>query len=143
MAFEKGNDIKVSVGSTLIGGQQNCSINRETETSDTTTKDSGVWSEAEAIGLSWSVDLDGLVVVGDQGLEALETAWENLQQVDVKYGNSTNYKSGKAIITSLSSNSANKEKTTYSVSLQGVGALEKTGEKYKIKGVLINESTKN
>ena len=128
MAFEKGNDIKVSVGSTLIGGQQNCSINRETETSDTTTKDSGVWSEAEAIGLSWSVDLDGLVVVGDQGLKALETAWENLQQVDVKYGTSSNYKSGKAIITSLSSNSANKEKTTYSVSLQGVGALEKTGE---------------
>lgn len=126
MAFEKGNDIKVSVGSTLIGGQQNCSINRETETSDTTTKDSGVWSEAEAIGLSWSVDLDGLVVVGDEGLEALETAWENLQQVDVKYGTSSNYKSGKAIITSLSSNSSNKEKTTYSVSLQGVGALEKT-----------------
>jgi len=126
MAFEKGNDIKVSVGSTLIGGQQNCSINRETETSDTTTKDSGVWSEAEAIGLSWSVDLDGLVVVGDEGLETLETAWENLQQVDVKYGTSSNYKSGKAIITSLSSNSANKEKTTYSVSLQGVGALEKT-----------------
>ena len=126
MAYEKGNDIKVSVGSTLIGGQQNCSINRETETSDTTTKDSGVWSEAEAIGLSWSVDLDGLVVVGDEGLEALETAWENLQQVDVKYGTSSNYKSGKAIITSLSSNSANKEKTTYSVSLQGVGALEKT-----------------
>ena len=128
MAFEKGNDIKVSVGSTLIGGQQNCSINRETETSDTTTKDSGVWSEAEAIGLSWSVDLDGLVVIGDEGLKALETAWENLQQVDVKYGTSSNYKSGKAIITSLSSNSANKEKTTYSVSLQGVGALEKTGE---------------
>ena len=128
MAFEKGNDIKVSVGSTLIGGQQNCSINRETETSDTTTKDSGVWSEAEAIGLSWSVDLDGLVVVGDEGLKALETAWESLQQVDVKYGTSSNYKSGKAIITSLSSNSANKEKTTYSVSLQGVGALEKTGE---------------
>ena len=128
MAFEKGNDIRVSVGSTLIGGQQNCSINRETETSDTTTKDSGVWSEAEAIGLSWSVDLDGLVVVGDEGLKALETAWENLQQVDVKYGTSTNYKSGKAIITSLSSNSANKEKTTYSVSLQGVGALSKTRE---------------
>ena len=128
MAFEKGNDIKVSVGSTLIGGQQDCSINRETETSDVTTKDSGIWSEAEAIGLSWSVDLDGLLVVGDAGLKALETAWENLQQVDVKYGTASNYKSGKAIITSLSSNSASKEKTTYSVSLQGVGALSKTEE---------------
>ena len=123
MAFEKGNDIRVSIGEILIGGQQGCSINRETETSDTTTKDSGVWSEAEAIGLSWSVDCDGLVVVGDEGLEALETAWENLQQVDVKYGSAERYKTGKAIITSLSSNSANKEKTTYSVSFQGVGPL--------------------
>ena len=125
MAFEKGNDIRLSVGDVLIGGQQNCSINRETETAETTTKDSGVWSESEAIGLSWSVDLDGLVVVGDEGLEALETAWESLQQVDVKYGTSENYKTGKAIITSLSSNSPSKEKTTYSVSLQGVGALTK------------------
>ena len=123
MAFEQGNDIRVSIGDILIGGQQGCSINRETETSDTTTKDSGVWSEAEAIGLSWSVDCDGLVVVGDEGLEALETAWENLQQVDVKYGSAERYKTGKAIITSLSSNSASKEKTTYSVSFQGVGAL--------------------
>ena len=121
--YRLGNNIRVSVGETLIGGQQNCSINRETETTETTTKDSGVWSESEAIGLSWSVDLDGLVVVGDEGLEALEEAWENLQQVDVKYGSSTKYKTGKAIITSLSANSASKEKTTYSVSLQGVGAL--------------------
>ena len=125
MAFELGNDIRVSVGEVLIGGQQNCSINRETETSDATTKESGVWSESEAVGLSWSVDCDGLVVVGDEGLEALEDAWENLQQVDIKYGTSTNYKSGKAIITSLSSNSPSKDKTTYSVSLQGVGALTK------------------
>ena len=123
MAFEQGNDIRVSIEGILIGGQQGCSINRETETSDTTTKDSGVWSEAEAIGLSWSVDCDGLVVVGDEGLEALEAAWENLRQVDVKYGSAERYKTGKAIITSLSSNSASKEKTTYSVSFQGVGAL--------------------
>ena len=123
MAFEQGNDIRVSVGEVLIGGQQGCSINRETETTDSTTKDSGVWSESEAIGLSWSVDCDGLVVVGDEGLQALENAWENLQQIDVKYGSSSNYKTGKAIITSLSSNSPSKDKTTYSVSLQGVGAL--------------------
>ena len=123
MAFEKGNDIRVSIGEILIGGQQGCSINRETETSETTTKDSGVWAESEATGLSWSVDCDGLVVVGDEGLEALETAWENLQKVDVKYGTAEKYKTGKAIITSLSSNSPSKDKTTYSVSLQGVGAL--------------------
>ena len=125
MAFEKGNDIRVSVGSVLIGGQQNCSINRETETTETTTKDSGVWSESEATGLSWSVDCDGLVVVDDEGLEALEEAWRTLAKVTVKYGTPEKYKTGQAIITSLSQNSPSKEKTTYSVSLQGVGELTK------------------
>ena len=125
MAFEKGNDIRLSIGEVLIGGQQNCSINRETETSETTTKDSGVWAESEATGLSWSVDCDGLVVVDDEGLEALEEAWRTLAKVTVKYEKKEKYKTGQAIITSLSQNSPSKEKTTYSVSLQGVGELTK------------------
>ena len=125
MAFEQGNSIKVTIGETLIGGQQGCSLNMETETSETTTKDSGVWSESEAVGLSWSVDCDGLVVVDDDGLEALEEAWRTLAKVTVKYGAPEKYKTGQAIITSLSQNSPSKEKTTYSVSLQGVGELTK------------------
>ena len=125
MAFEQGNSVKVTIGSTLIGGQQGCSLNMETETSETTTKDSGVWSESEAVGLSWSVDCDGLVVVDDEGLEAFEEAWRTLSIVTVKYGSPSNYKTGQAIITSLSQNSPSKEKTTYSVSLQGVGELTK------------------
>ena len=125
MTYEKGNDIRVSVGAILIGGQQDCSLNRETETGDTTTKDSGDWSESEAIGLSWSVDCSGLVPVDDEGLEALETAWETKSLVDVKYGKAGNYRKGKAIIESLSQNAPQKEKCTYSVTLKGVGALAK------------------
>ena len=105
MAFEQGNSIKVTVGSTLIGGQQGCSLNMETETSETTTKDSGVWSESEATGLSWSVDCDGLVVVDDDGLEALEEAWRTLAKVTVNNGTPEKYKTGQAEITSLSQNS--------------------------------------
>lgn len=123
MAYEKGNDIRVSIGSTLIGGQQGCSLSRETETSETTTKDSGVWAESEAVGLSWSVECEGLVVVSDEGLKALETAWENMEQVDVKYGKTGAFKTGKAIIESLSQNAPQKDKCTYTVSLKGVGAL--------------------
>lgn len=126
MVFEQGNDIKISVGSTVIGGQQGASINMESETTETTTKDSGDWAEAEVTGLSWSVDLDGLVVIGDEGLKALKTAWRTKTLVDVKYGTPTNYESGKAIISSYSQNSPAKEKSTYSVSLQGVGALTET-----------------
>ena len=125
MAFEKGNDVRLSVGDILIGGQQGCSFNKETETTETKTKDSGAWKESEAIGLSWSIDCNGLVVVGDEGLDALEEAWENMQQIDVKYGSASRYKTGKAIIKSLSENSPGNDNTTYSVSLEGVGPLTK------------------
>ena len=124
--YELGNSIKVTVGTTLIGGQTDCTLTMETETMETTTKDSGNWSEEEAVGLSWSIDCDGLVITSDEGLEALETAWETMATVDVKYGTATNYKSGKAIIESLEQNSPSKEKTTYSVSLKGVGELTKS-----------------
>lgn len=123
MAYELGNDIRVSVGETLIGGQQNCSINMDSETGDTTTKDSGMWSEEEVVGLSWSVDCDGLIAVSDEGVEALFTAWKTGAQVDVKYGKAGNYLKGKAIIESLSEEAPSKEKCTYSVSFKGVGAL--------------------
>lgn len=123
MAFEKGNDIKVSLGDILIGGQQGASINMESETTETTTKDSGDWSESEVIGLSWSFDLDGFVVVNDEGLSALKTAWRTKKLVDVKYGTPENYEKGKSIIASYSENAPTKENCTYSVSFQGVGEL--------------------
>ena len=122
-AFETGNSIKVSAGSTVIGGQQNCSITMETETYDASTKDSGVWSEEEAVGVSWSIDCDGLIVVDDAGLKALFDAWKGLTTVDIKYGTTTKYKSGKAIVESLSQNASMKEKSTWSVTFKGVGEL--------------------
>ena len=123
MAFETGNSIKVSVGAQVIGGQQNCSLSMETETYDATTKDSGVWSDEEAVGVSWSIDCDGLIVVDDAGLEALLTAWKGLEKVTVKYGTSQKYKTGQAIVESLSQNASMKEKSTWSVTFKGVGEL--------------------
>lgn len=123
MAFVQGNDIRVSIDERLIGGQQSGAMNKESKTSETTTKDSGMWDESEVSGLSWSVDCDGLVVVDDEALKALNKAWREAQTVTIKYGTSTNYETGSAIISSLSENSPNKEKCTYSVSFQGVGEL--------------------
>lgn len=123
MAYIKGQTVKVTVGEQLIGGQQNCSLNRESETIDSTTKDSGMWSEEEVVGLSWSVDCDGLVVTSDAGLKALKTAWKAGKTVDIKIGDSSSTESGKALIESLSENYPTKENTTYSVTFKGVGEL--------------------
>ena len=129
MAYELGNDIRVSIGENLIGGQQECSLEMESDTSDTTTKDSGMWSEEEVTGLSWTIECDGLIAVSDEAIDALFTAWKTGAQVDVKYGKAGNYKTGKALIESLSQEAPTKEKCTYEVTLKGVGELteDKTG----------------
>ena len=126
--YELGNDIMVSLGGEVIGGQKDCSLNRESATADVTTKESGMWSEEEITGLSWSVDLGGFVTTDYEKIDKLQRAWRNAEQVDVKYGKPGRYEQGKAIITSLSTNSAAKDKTTYSVSLKGYGPLSMPGE---------------
>ena len=125
--YELGNDIMVSLGGEVIGGQKDCSLNRESETADVTTKESGMWSEEEITGLSWSVDLSGFVTTDYEKIDKLQEAWRNAEQVDVKYGKPGRYEQGKAIITSLSTNSAAKDKTTYSLSLKGYGPLTMPG----------------
>ena len=126
--YELGNDIMVSLGGEVIGGQKDCSLNRESETADVTTKESGMWSEEEITGLSWSVDLSGFVTTDYEKIDKLQEVWRNAEQVDVKYGKPGRYEQGKAIITSLSTNSAAKDKTTYSLSLKGYGPLTMPGE---------------
>ena len=126
--YELGNDIMVSLGGEVIGGQKDCSLNRESSTADVTTKESGMWSEEEITGLSWSVDLSGFVTTDYEKIDKLQEAWRNAEQVDVKYGKPGRYEQGKAIITSLSTNSAAKDKTTYSLSLKGYGPLTMPGE---------------
>jgi TP901-1 family phage major tail protein len=122
--FQDGNSIRVSIGEVLIGGQIDCTINRNTDFIEVTTKDAGLWSEEEVGGLNWDVALNGFVVNGDEGLEALHEAWRTGATVDVKYGKPEKYETGKAKIESYSNNSAAKEKTTYDVALKGIGELK-------------------
>ena len=121
--FRLGNNVRVSIGDQLIGGQQNCSLTMESETGDTTTKDSGMWAETEVTGLSWSVECDGLIAVDDEAVTALEAAWKAGEKVTIKYGTAEKYKTGQAIIESLEQNDSMKEKSTYTVSFIGVGEL--------------------
>ena len=126
--YELGNDIMVSLGGEIIGGQKDCSLNRESETTDVTTKDSGMWSEEEVSGLSWSCDLSGFITTDYEKIDKLQTAWRNAELVDISYGKPGRYEVGKAIITSLSTNSSAKDKSTYSLSLKGYGPLSMPGE---------------
>ena len=85
--YRLGNSVKVTIGDNTIGGQQDCTLTMESDTGETTTKDSGMWSDAEVTGLSWSVDCSGLIPVSDAAVTALETAWKAGNKVTIKYGN--------------------------------------------------------
>ena len=123
MAFIQSNDIRVSIGDKLIGGQQSCTLTKESSTMETTTKDSGFWADSEVNGISWSVECEGLIVVDDEAVETLNEAWKNGTKVTIKYGSAEKYETGQAIIESIEQNDAAKEKSTYSVSFVGCGEL--------------------
>ena len=123
MAYIQSNDVRVSIGEKLIGGQQSCTLTKESSTMETTTKDSGFWADSEVNGISWSVECEGLIVVDDEAVETLNEAWKNGTKVTIKYGSAEKYETGQAIIESIEQNDEAKEKSTYSVSFVGCGEL--------------------
>ena len=54
MAAIKGLDVLIKVGSQVVGGQRNASIELSAESIDTTTKQSGGWSTKTAGVKSWT-----------------------------------------------------------------------------------------
>ena len=132
MAFEKGNDIRVSVGSVLIGGQQNCSLSMEADTIDISNKSDFGWSSFIAGAKSWTVSCDGQFITDDKGQEALMKAFVDGTNVKVEMKNADDsvYFAGEAAITSIELEAAFDDVCTMSLELQGLGelAVEKVGD---------------
>ncbi|MGL5692443.1 MAG: phage tail tube protein [Peptostreptococcaceae bacterium] len=123
--------LKVKVGDTLvpIGGQKGASLTRTAETIDVTDKTSGGWSES-IMGLkSWSIECEGLVTLGDEGLEQLHACFDNGTAIDAEIqvgdGEGYTYK-GKVLLTEFPEEYAQDDAVTYSATLQGVSALVRT-----------------
>ncbi|WP_276703942.1 MULTISPECIES: phage major tail protein, TP901-1 family [Romboutsia] len=109
-----------------IGGQKGASLTRSAETIDVTDKTSGGWAES-IMGLkSWSIECEGLVTLGDQGLEHLHTCFDNGTLIDasIKVGGNEGYSyKGQVLITDFPEEYAQDDAVTYSVTLQGASAL--------------------
>jgi TP901-1 family phage major tail protein len=109
---------------TLIGGQRGSSLSRSADSIDVSHKTSGGWKSTLAGLRGWSIDLDGLVLLTDFGLEALETAFSEGKEVNVKfqYPNKT-YRTGWASITDLSIETPHDGEASLSGTLEGNGPL--------------------
>jgi len=126
--YENGSDVRIFVGGKLVAGQQNCTLDYSSSTIDCSTKESGLYEEFEVAGLGWGLSLDGLIPLENDAFDMLEDAFLNTEIVEIHYGRTGKYKKGQAIIESLSYNNAMKDKSKYSCSLKGCGAMEKVTE---------------
>ncbi|WP_035207726.1 phage major tail protein, TP901-1 family [Metabacillus indicus] len=117
--------IKDGVTGKVLAGQRNASLSRSAESMDATSKDSDGWKESIAGMKEYSIDADGAFVESDEAYKALETAFVNGENVDVylEFPSGTKYE-GNCTITDFSLEAPYDDLVTYSISLQGNGALD-------------------
>lgn len=127
-----GKDILLSIwdqtGSSLlaIAGQQGLTINRDKDTIEVTSKDSDGWKQF-IVGLKeWSVDNDGVYVRDHESHKKLKVLFESDDPFLIKVTNQktqTDMFGGLALLTSYPIEAPYDDAVTYTISLQGTGAL--------------------
>ena len=127
MSAIKGLDVLIKVGSTVVGGQRNASLEMSAETIDTTVKTTGGWASKIPGIKSWTSSCDGIYFLNDAGLKAAQTAFMNgtAVQLDFSKGEDLVY-SGQAVITSMSVEAGQEDVVSYTISFEGTGALTAT-----------------
>lgn len=115
----------------ILGGQTGSTLNRESATIDTTDKTSGGFTTSIAGLISWSVDCDGFVVLGDSAFELIEDAFMSRKEIDVEIRVGANSEaegvtySGSGYIVDLPLEFASDSAVTYALSISGASPLEK------------------
>lgn len=128
-----GKDIVLAVWSNdgakllAISGQQGLTINRSADSIEITSKDTeGGWKSKIAGMKEWSIDNDGLYVPNDESHTALSTAFEDGDPVCIKVYNNKDKKGmfgGLAVVTDYPIEAPFDDAATYSLTLEGMGAL--------------------
>lgn len=128
-----GKDILLAVYSAdgadllAISGQQGLTINRSADSIEITSKDTaGGWKSKIAGMKEWSIDNDGLYVPNDQSHSVLSQAFESGDPVCVKVVNGktkVGMFGGLAVITDYPLEAPYDDAMTYSLTLEGMGAL--------------------
>lgn len=110
-----------------ISGQQGLTINRSADSIEITSKDTqGGWKSKIAGMKEWSIDNDGLYVPNDESHTILSRAFENSDPVCLKVVNGKTKEGmfgGLAVITDYPLEAPYDDAMTYSLTLEGMGAL--------------------
>ena len=140
----RGNDLMIFKDTTGAGTaykalafSTSCQLSLTGNTLETSSKDGGKWTSKAVSKLSWSLTTDNLYSVED--FNALVNSWISREELTVAFAVCTNADSdtglpadgwkigggytGKVVITSITANAPDNDNATYSVTLEGTGAL--------------------
>lgn len=123
MAKIKGIDFALKIGGKVVAGKKNASMSISSDTLDTTTAESLGWKEKDYGFKEWSISTDGLLVASDEGFYAVEDALINGTLLDIEIIRDRKKYVGQCLVTSLESDAPFDDMITYSVNLEGTGAL--------------------
>lgn len=109
---------------TTVGGQRNSKLTEKADSIDVSDKASDGWSSKLAGMKSWSVDLSGLVMLNDTGVDAMEVAFRAGKTIDIKlqYPDKS-FQRGWAAITEFSKDVPHDGAATLSGTLEGNGPI--------------------
>jgi len=111
-----------------VGGQQGATLNRSKESMETTSKDSNGWRDRIGGIKEWGIDADGLLVINNNGYRILEDSFMNDSKLNVRIGTPSGIRySGEVIVTDFPLEAGFEDMATYSVTLEGCGALQRLG----------------
>jgi len=116
----------------IVGGQTNCTLNREAETISVTDKTSGGFTSSIAGLISWSVDCDGFVVLGDTAFDLIESTFLARKSIEVEIRVGANSEAegvtytGSGFIVDLPLEFSMDDAVTYAISIEGGSPLERT-----------------
>lgn len=125
--------VKTSEGELkTIAGQRSATLNRSADTLETTNKATGNGFKSFLPGFKeWSVDCDGILMTSDDSIAILEEAYMNGTTLVAQIGDTkdaTYGYQGDVIVTDFTIEYPYDDAVTYSLTLQGSGALEEIQE---------------
>lgn len=121
--IQAGIDVVLKINDKPVAGQLNATLNRSMTPINITNKINGNWKENLGGLHSWKIKCGGLYAVNAEGLQALEDAFMNNEEIDVSIAfNGKNY-FGRALITDYPVSAQYNAQFKYDVSLLGTGEL--------------------
>lgn len=119
----RGFDVVLSIGTKVVAGQINASLDRGAEQNEITDRIQMGWREYLTGCRYWSVKCDGAYVADDEGYLLLESAFNAGDKVTIALSNDTVKYSGQAIITNFPVGASFNKDCTYNITLLGSGEL--------------------